>query len=52
MTLHFQVKPINVVYRVVHEDVMGVVITEVDGENDPTLQYGNMYRLDEEMYAA
>ena len=51
LTLDFQVKPVNVVYRIVDKDVMGVVITEVDGENDPTLQYGNMYRLDEEMYA-
>ena len=52
MTLNCLTKSstVMVVYRIMHDDVMAAVVTEVDGNNDPSLQYGNIYRLNEENY--
>eukprot|EP01111_Echinosteliopsis_oligospora_P012926 TRINITY_DN450_c0_g1_i1.p1 TRINITY_DN450_c0_g1~~TRINITY_DN450_c0_g1_i1.p1 ORF type:complete len:224 (-),score=62.36 TRINITY_DN450_c0_g1_i1:8-679(-) len=39
-----------VVYRVVDADTMAVCIIEIDEKQSPTLQYGNMYRIDPSLY--
>jgi len=39
-----------VVQRVVDADTMAVCIIEVDEKQLPTLQYGNMYRIDPSLY--
>jgi len=41
---------ILVTYRVVDSDTMAVCIVEVDEKQPPTLQYGNMYRIDPTLY--
>eukprot|EP00026_Physarum_polycephalum_P012843 Phypoly_transcript_13183.p1 GENE.Phypoly_transcript_13183~~Phypoly_transcript_13183.p1 ORF type:complete len:176 (+),score=9.87 Phypoly_transcript_13183:535-1062(+) len=39
-----------VVQRIVDADTMAVCIIEVDEKQVPTLQYGNMYRIDPSLY--
>jgi hypothetical protein len=41
---------VMVVYRVIDADSMSVCIIEVDEKQIPTLQYGNMYRIDPTLY--
>lgn len=36
---------ITTTYRIIDESTMAVVIVEVDEKQQPTIQYGNMYRL-------
>eukprot|EP01132_Coremiostelium_polycephalum_P003221 gene3221-4033_t len=40
-----------VTYRIVDEDTMSVCIVEVDEKQIPSIQYGNMYRIDPTLYS-
>jgi hypothetical protein len=37
-------------YRIIDADTIAVCITEIDEKQKPTIQYGNMYRLDASLY--
>jgi len=52
--LNFSVKNsfVTVTYRVVDADTIAVCIVEVDDKEIPTIQYGNMYRIDPSLYQA
>eukprot|EP00164_Ancoracysta_twista_P012188 GFYU01019058.1.p1 GENE.GFYU01019058.1~~GFYU01019058.1.p1 ORF type:complete len:183 (-),score=36.68 GFYU01019058.1:687-1235(-) len=39
-----------VTYRVCDADTIALCIVEVDSKNYPTVQYGNMYRIDQSLY--
>jgi len=43
---------VSVTYRIIDGDTMAVCIVEVDDKNQPTIQYGNMYRMDPSLYSA
>jgi hypothetical protein len=53
-TLIFPLKSatVTISYRVMGPDTMAVCIVEVDGRHTPTIQYGNMYRLQPEAVRA
>ena len=36
---------VTTTYKIVDQNTMSVVIVEVDEKQQPTIQYGNMYRL-------
>ncbi|KAL6056058.1 SKICH domain-containing protein [Balamuthia mandrillaris] len=38
-------------YRVTDENTIAICITEVDNKQQPTIQYGNMFRIDPALYA-
>ncbi len=52
--LNFQLKTkvVVVTYRIIDANKMAVCIVEVDGRHTPSVQLGNMYRLDVSAYAA
>jgi len=39
-----------VTYRIVDQDTMSVCVVEVDEKQTPSIQYGNMYRIDSTLY--
>ncbi|GAB5362672.1 hypothetical protein AAMO2058_000817800 [Amorphochlora amoebiformis] len=51
--LNFFLKTSTVIitYKILNKNQMAVCIVEVDGRHTPTVQMGNMYRLDSEEYA-
>ncbi|ELR12511.1 uncharacterized protein ACA1_028150 [Acanthamoeba castellanii str. Neff] len=42
---------VTATYRIMDADTIAVCITEVDERHKPTIQYGNMYRIDTKLYA-
>jgi len=42
---------VTATYRIIDNDTIAVCITEVDERHKPTIQYGNMYRIDAKLYA-
>ncbi|GAM29153.1 hypothetical protein SAMD00019534_123290, partial [Acytostelium subglobosum LB1] len=41
-----------VTYRIIDENTMSVCVVEVDEKQTPSIQYGNMYKIDPALYAA
>ncbi|GLD97452.1 hypothetical protein PINS_up006136 [Pythium insidiosum] len=43
---------VTITYRILDANTMAVCIVDVDSEHTPTIQYGNMYRIDPTKYEA
>ncbi|OQS02568.1 hypothetical protein THRCLA_21388 [Thraustotheca clavata] len=41
---------VTITYRILDANTMAVCIIDVDSEHTPTIQYGNMYRIDPSKY--
>lgn len=41
---------VTITYRILDENTMAVCIVDVDSEHTPTIQYGNMCRIDPSKY--
>mmetsp|Transcript_3312 Transcript_3312/g.4807 ORF Transcript_3312/g.4807 Transcript_3312/m.4807 type:complete len:173 (+) Transcript_3312:26-544(+) len=50
LNFHLKTSTVVITYRILDKNKMAVCIVEVDGRHTPTVQMGNMYRLDTNMY--
>eukprot|EP00947_MAST-08B_sp_MAST-8B-sp1_P004827 g4827.t1 len=51
LNFYMAASTVTITYRVMDADTMAVCIVEVDDKHTPTIQYGNMCRLDAAAYA-
>eukprot|EP00466_Bigelowiella_natans_P017963 jgi/Bigna1/88324/estExt_fgenesh1_pg.C_300156 len=51
LNFHLKTSTVVITYRILDKNKMAVCIVEVDGRHTPTVQMGNMYRLDPNMYS-
>uniref|UniRef100_A0A6U2XJE1 Uncharacterized protein n=2 Tax=Lotharella globosa TaxID=91324 RepID=A0A6U2XJE1_9EUKA len=51
LNFHLKTSTVVITYRILNKNSMAVCIVEVDGRHTPTVQMGNMYRLDAKMYS-